>query len=46
MKNNKPRNHVALNPLLRKGGPHTRPRSGERQRARQQVRRDLIHFGR
>lgn len=30
MKRNKPRNHIALNPLLRKGGAHVRSKSGER----------------
>jgi len=30
MKNNKPRNRIALNPLLRKGGAHVRAKSGER----------------
>lgn len=30
MKSNKPRNRIALNPLLRKGGAHVRAKSGER----------------
>lgn len=30
MKSSKPRNRVALNPLLRKGGAHVRAKSGER----------------
>lgn len=42
MKKQKPRNRVALNPLLRKGGPHIASRSGERQRARQRVRRLVV----
>jgi len=29
-----PRNPIARAPILRKGGPHTRARSGERTRAR------------
>ena len=37
MKNNKPRNHVALNPLLRKGGAHIRAKSGERFADKQKV---------
>ncbi|MBB3060424.1 hypothetical protein FHS09_001239 [Microbulbifer rhizosphaerae] len=37
MKKNKPRNHVALNPLLRKGGAHVRAKSGERFANRQKM---------
>lgn len=37
MKRNKPRNHVALNPLLRKGGAHVRAKSGERFADKQKV---------
>lgn len=37
MKKNKPRNHVALNPLLRKGGAHVRAKSGERFADRQKM---------
>lgn len=37
MKKNKPRNHVARNPLLRKGGPHVRAKSGERFASKRKV---------
>ncbi|WP_346836672.1 hypothetical protein [Microbulbifer sp. SAOS-129_SWC] len=35
----KPRNRVAQNPLLRKGGAHQRARSGERFASKQQARK-------
>gem|GEM_PF-5744798 len=34
-------NPVARSPLLRKGGPHQRPISGERARARAELRRQI-----
>ncbi|MFC4877282.1 hypothetical protein [Microbulbifer halophilus] len=37
MKKSKPRNHVAMNPLLRKGGAHVRARSGKRFADKQQM---------
>lgn len=37
MKKSKPRNHVAMNPLLRKGGAHVRARSGRRFADKQQM---------
>ncbi|SDZ85331.1 hypothetical protein SAMN05216562_0777 [Microbulbifer marinus] len=37
MKSNKPRNRIALNPLLRKGGVHVRAKSGERFATKQKM---------
>lgn len=37
----KPRNRVATNPLLRKGGIHRKSRKSERQAARRALRKEL-----
>lgn len=40
-KRDRPRNPVARAPILRKGGVHDKARSGERQRARQRLTREV-----
>lgn len=42
---NKPRNRIALNPLLRKGGAHVRVKSGERFSNKQKVLKAAREWG-
>jgi hypothetical protein len=37
VKRNKPRNPVAIAPIMRKGGVHEKSRSGERQQGKQKL---------
>lgn len=37
VKRNKPRNPVAIAPIMRKGGAHEKSRSGERQQGKQKL---------
>ena len=37
VKRNKPRNPVAVSPIMRKGGVHEKSRSGERQQGKQKL---------
>jgi len=37
LKRNKPRNPVAVSPIMRKGGVHEKSRSGERQQGKQKL---------
>jgi hypothetical protein len=39
----KRRNPLAAAPILRKGGPHTRSRTGERQQVKQQLRKEVAN---
>ena len=45
MKKNRPRNPVALNPILRKGGVHERAKSGERFSNRQKMLKAAREWG-
>ena len=42
----KPRNPVARNPLLRKGGPHAKPATAKRQQTQQELAREVAELRR
>ncbi len=42
----KPRNHHALNPLMRKGGVHEKSNSAKRTAAKRQLRKESREFSR
>ena len=43
-KRNKPRNPIAVSPIMRKGGAHEKSRSGERQQGKQKLKQSVANI--